>query len=96
MQSFRASLRIHVVALAVLLCLTLAFVAITSKQGPIARFFFGFFCLIIAGILLAVHRKETAIADSHVIVSGTVTEVKTGRRGSRSIKYHFVAFDGVQ
>jgi hypothetical protein len=52
--------------------------------------------LIIAGILLAVHRKETAIADSHVIVSGTVTEVKTGRRGSRSIKYHFVAFDGVQ
>lgn len=96
MQSLRASLRIHVVSLVVLLCVTLAFVAITSKQEPNARFFFGFFCLAIAGVLIAVYRKETAIADSHVVASGSVTEVKPGRRRSRNIKYRFVAFNGVQ
>jgi len=96
MQSFRASLRVHVVAIAVLLCLTLAFVAIMSKEEPIVRFFFGFFSVAIVGVLLAVYRKETAIAESHVVGSGTVTEVKTGRRGGRNIEYRFVAFNGVQ
>jgi hypothetical protein len=96
MESFRASLRVHVVAIAVLLCLTLAFVAMTSKGEPITRFFFGFFSAAAVGVLLSVYRKETAIAESHVVASGTVTEVKTGRRGGRNIEYHFVAFNGGQ
>jgi hypothetical protein len=96
MQSLRATLRIHVVVLAVLLCLTLAFVAITTDEGLIARLFFGLFCSVIAGVVLVVYRKESAIAEDHVIVSGTVTEVKLGHRGRRNIRYHFVALDGLQ
>jgi hypothetical protein len=95
-QSLRASIRIHAVAIAVLLCFTLAFVAATSNQELIARFIFGFFCLAIAGVLLDVYRKETAIAESYVVGSGTVTEVTTGGRRNLNIKYHFVAFNGVQ
>jgi len=96
MGSFRASLRVHVIAIVVLLCLTLAFVAITSKGEPSARFFFGFFSVAVVAVMFVVYRKETAIAESHVVASGTVTEVKTGRRGGRNIEYRFVALDGVQ
>jgi hypothetical protein len=95
MQNLRASLRIHRIALAVLLCLTLTFVAITSRQESLARFFFGFFSLATAGVLLVVYRKETAIADSHLVASGTVNAVKAGHRGG-NIEYCFVAFNGVQ
>jgi hypothetical protein len=96
MESLRASLRVHVVAIAVLLCMTLAFVAITSKGEPTARFFFGFFFVAVVGVLLAVYRKETAIAESHAVASGTVTDVKRGRRWGRNIQYRFVAFNGAQ
>jgi len=96
MQSLRATLRIHVIALAISLCLTLAFVAITTKEGLVARFFFGLWCLIIGGVLLTVYRKESAIAADHTTVSSTVTEVKVGHRGRRNIHYRFVALNGVQ
>jgi hypothetical protein len=71
MGSFRASLRVHVIAIVVLLCLTLAFVAITSKGEPVARFFFGFFSVAVVAVMFVVYRKETAIAESHVVASGT-------------------------
>ena len=58
MQSLRASLQIHRIALAVLLCLTLTFVAIMSKQEPIARFFFGFFSVAIAVLVIISEAKE--------------------------------------
>ena len=97
MQSLRASLRIHVVALAVLLCLTLAFVSITSRHELVANLLFGAICLVVMGVSLAVYRREREIADSHVVVVGTVTEVNSdGRRAGRTIKYRFVAVAGVQ
>jgi hypothetical protein len=97
MESLRANLRIHVVALAVLLCLTLAFVSVTSRHELIAQLIFGAICLVVAGVSLAVYRKETGIADNHLVVTGIVTEVnRGGRRGGRTIKYRFVTVDRVQ
>jgi hypothetical protein len=97
MESLRANLRIHVVALALLLCSTLAFVAVTSSHELLVQFIFGAICLGITGVSLAVYRKESGIADNHLVVTGTVSEVnRGGRRGGRTIKYGFVAADGVQ
>jgi len=45
---------------------------------------------------MAVYRKESALAQDHLVVHGTVTELTKGRRGGRGIKYQFVAFDGKQ
>jgi hypothetical protein len=95
MQPLRGSLRVHAVALAVLLCLTLAFVALTSRDA-VPRIFSGLFCLGVSGVALAEYRKETILSESHLVGSGTITEVKTGARGRRSINYQFVAFDGKQ
>lgn len=95
MQSLRPSLRIHVAGIAALICVTLAFVAVTSK-GLAPRIFFGLFCLTVTGTLLALYRKESVLAEGHLVVSSTVTELKTGKRGRPNIKYEFVAFDGKQ
>jgi len=95
MQTVRASLRVHAVGVAILLCLTLAFVALTSKD-TVPRIFFALFCLVLTGISIAVYRKESALAQDHLVVRGTVTELTKGRRGGRGIKYQFVAFDGKQ
>lgn len=95
MQSLRGNLRVHAVALAILICLTLAFVSLTSKDA-VSRIFFGLFCLGVSGVVIAEYRKETILSEGHLVGSGTITEVRTGARGRRSIKYQFVAFDGKQ
>ena len=95
MSPLRASLRVHVVAIAVLLCLTLAFVAVTSKD-VVPRFFYGTFFLVVTGVAVAEYRKETSLAESHLVGSGTITELITRARGRRSVKYQFVAFDAKQ
>jgi len=96
MQSLRATIRIYVVALALLLSATLAFLAITTKDGLIARFFGGLWCSITAGVVLSAYRKESGIAQNPVPVSGTVIEVKLGNRGRRTVRYQFVASDGTR
>jgi hypothetical protein len=95
MLPLRASLRVHVAAIAVLLCLTMAFVALMSKDAA-PRVFYGVFFVLITGVAVAVYRKETSLAEGHLVGSGTITELKTGARGRRSVKYEFVAFDGKQ
>ena len=95
-QSLRATIRIYVVALALLLSATLAFLAITTKDGLIARFFWGLWCSITAGVVLSAYRKESGIAQNPVPVSGTVIEVKLGNRGRRTVRYQFVASDGTR
>ena len=95
MLPLRASLRVHVAAIAVLVCLALAFVALTSKEAA-PRAFYGIFFLIITGIAVAEYRKETSLAEGHLVGNGTITELKTRARGRRSVKYQFVAFDGKQ
>ena len=95
MQTLRLSLRIHVVGIAVLLGVTLAFVAVTSKDTA-PRIFFALFCLALIGTVLALYRKESALAEGGLVVSGTVTELRTGSRGRPNIKYEFVAMDGKQ
>ncbi len=94
-QSVRPSLRIHVVGIAILLCMTLAFVALTSKDAT-PRILFVLFCLVFTGTLIAEYHKESVLAEDHLLASSTVTELKRGRRGRRSIRYQFVAFDGKQ
>src|SRR5437899_7587449 len=83
MQTLRPSLRIHVAGIAVLLCVTLAFVAVTTKDAA-PRIFFVLFCLALTGTLLALYRKESVLAEGHLVVSSTVTELRTGSRGRRS------------
>ena len=95
MQTVRASLRVPALGLAILLCLTLAFVALTSKDG-VPRIFFAVFCLILTGSLLAEYREESVLAHDHLVVNATVTEVRRSRRGARTIKYQFLTFDGKQ
>jgi hypothetical protein len=95
MQTLRPSLRIHVAGIAVLLCVTLAFVAVTSKDAA-PRIFFALFCLALTGTLLALYRKERVLAEGHLVVSSTVTELRTGSRGRPNLKYEFVAIDGKQ
>lgn len=95
MPQLRASLRTHVAAIAVLLCLTLAFVACTSKDTA-PRVFSGIFFLLVTGVAVTEYRKETSLAESHLVGNGTITELKTRARGRRSVKYQFVAFDGKQ
>ena len=56
---------------------------------------FGTFSLVVIGTLAAIYRKERVLGEGHVVVS-TVTELRTGRRGARTIKYQFVALDGKQ
>jgi hypothetical protein len=96
MRSLRPTLRIHAVAVAIMLCLTLVFVALTRTEELIARLFFGFFSLVVPAMLIAIYRKETMLANDHLIASATITEVTRGRRGRRNIKYRFVALNGVE
>jgi hypothetical protein len=84
-----------VVGIAILLCVTLAFVAVTSKNVA-TRIFFALFCIGTAVACIGEYRTENALAHDHLVVSGTVTELKKGRRGGRSAKYEFTAFDGKQ
>lgn len=95
MENLRASCRIHVVALSGLICLTLAYVAITDAD-PIARIFFGFFAVVLAVTLAGRFRKESRLAPGHLVGHATVRELKRGRRGRINIKYDFVALDGKQ
>jgi hypothetical protein len=78
-----------------MLCLTLAFVALTSKDAA-PRVFYGIFFLLVTGVAVAEYRKETSLAAGHLVGNGTITELKTRARGRRSVKYQFVAFDGKQ
>jgi hypothetical protein len=75
MLPLRASLRVHVVAIAVLLCLTLAFVAVTSTAAT-PRVFYGIFSLLITGVAVAEYRKETSLAEGHLVGSGIIIEIK--------------------
>jgi len=95
MLPLKASLRVHVAVIAVLLCLTLAFVATTS-QDTAPRVFYGIFFLLVTGAALAEYRKETSLAEGHLVGNGTITELRIGVHGKRSVKYRFVAFDGKQ
>ena len=90
MQSLRGSLRVHAVALAILICLTLAFVALTSKDA-VPRIIFGLFCLGVSGVAIAEYRKETILSEGHLVGNGTIPEIRTGARGRGSIKYQFVS-----
>lgn len=97
MENLRASCRIHVVALAALFCLSLAFVAITDAD-ILARIAFGFLAVVFPIILAARFRKESALVQSHVVAEATVVERKPGSPGllamRRSrIKYEFMALD---
>jgi hypothetical protein len=96
MESLRAMLRIYVVALALLVSATLAFVAITTKDGLIAQLFLAIWCFIITAVVLSVYREESAIAQNPIPVSGIVSEVKLGHRGRRRVRYQFVALDGAR
>jgi hypothetical protein len=79
-----------------MLCLTLLFVALTRREEFITRLFFGVFSLVISAVLTAIYRKETMLANDHLIASATVTEVTRVRRGRRHIKYRFVALNGLE
>jgi hypothetical protein len=93
MPNLRPSLRIHAV-IAILLCMTLAFVAVTRTEEIAARLFFGFLGVVVTVVLISAYRKETALAHDHMIVVGTITDIMTGRRGGHTIKYRFVALNG--
>jgi hypothetical protein len=84
-----------VAGIAILLCLTPAFVALTTRDA-LPRIFFSLSCVALTGVVLALYRKESLLAEDHLVARATVTELKKGRRGSRSISYEFVAFDGKQ
>ena len=96
MHALRPTLRIHVVTVAIMLSLTLLFVAFSRKEELIARLFFELFSLVVPAVLIMIYRKETTLADDHLIASAAVTEVTRGRRGRRYIKYRFIALNGLE
>ena len=96
MQSVQPNVRIHAVVLAIVLCMTLLFVAMTRTEEMAARLFCGLFGVIIGVVLVYAYRKEACLAYTHLIVSGAITDVARGRRGSLKIKYRFVALNGVE
>ena len=95
MADLKPTVRVSVVV-AILLCTTLGFVSMTGTEQTAARFFFGGFDLVIAFALIYEYRKEAILARDHIIVGAVVTDIRTGRRGGRRIKYKFVALNGLQ
>jgi len=96
MPDLRSSLKIHAVGLAILFCATLAFVAMDRTEQIAVRVFFGIFDIGISIVLLYAYRKEAILAHDHMVVGGTVTAIKTRPRGQRTIKYRFVALNGLE
>ena len=93
MRSLRAHLRSYAIALALVFCLTLAFVTVTS-HNTVSMIFWGAFTLATSGFLIGLFRKEKTIAEDHLTARSTVTSVSSGRRGGLTITYVFIALNG--
>lgn len=96
LPDLRPSLRIHAVGLAILLCATLAFIALDGAEHTWTRIFFGVFGIPVSVLLVHVYRKEASLAYNHMIVAGVITAIKTRPRRRQRIKYRFVALNGVE
>lgn len=93
MQQLRAHLRIHAIVLAMLIVAVLG-VCAGIEPRTFARIFFGAAAVAVCAFLVAEYRKESRLAERHLVVEGEVIEVTRGRRGHRHIRYEFLAGNG--
>jgi hypothetical protein len=96
MPDLRPSLRIHAVVIAALFAATVAFVTMDRTEQTSTRLFFGVLGIGISITLIYAYRKETMLAHDHMIVAGTITEIKTRLRRRQMIKYKFLALNGLE
>ena len=93
MQVLKARLRIPMIFLAIVLVVVLAVCAWIETQ-TLARIFLAFLGAAAAIFLVTEYRKESHMAEAHLLVDGKVIEVSRGRRGHRRIRYEFLRLDG--
>ena len=92
--TFPPRFRLYAVVLGACIALTLAWVAYIDTTW--ARYFAGFFCLVIVVLTVEGVRRESAVVQNCLFASGTVTGLHQGRRGGAHITYSFRAFDGTE
>jgi hypothetical protein len=75
-------------------CIVLSLAWVAYIDTTLARYFAGFFCLVVVALTAEGVRRETTVVQNCLSALGAVASFDRGRRGGAHITYLFRAFDG--